>query len=96
MYRPHSEAEECGLVGVALHLELDEGSGVAFNRLRNLSLHRVQLHGAHHTVLVRRRRNADQQQPVLRRVSPGVISRGITNQHIMLFTCAEARIVNGS
>ena len=35
-YQPHSEAEERGLVGVALHLELHEGGSVALDRLGHL------------------------------------------------------------
>ena len=34
---------------VALHLELDEGSGVALDWLRHLALHAVQLHCSHHS-----------------------------------------------
>ena len=69
--QPHSEAEESRLVGVSLHLELHEGRGVALDRLGHLPLHRVELHGSDHAVLVGRRRDADKQQPVLRRIRPG-------------------------
>ena len=37
-YQPHSEAEERRLVGIALHLELHEGGGVALDRLGHLPL----------------------------------------------------------
>ena len=53
---PHSEAEQSGLLCVALHLELGEARSVAFDGLGNLPVHRVQLHGPHHTVLLVHRR----------------------------------------
>ena len=53
---PHGEAEQSGLLRVALHLELGEAGGVAFDGLGHLPVHRVQLHGAHHTVLLEQRR----------------------------------------
>ena len=46
---PDGEAEEGGLLLVALHLELDEGRSVTFDRLRHLALHAVQLHRSNHS-----------------------------------------------
>ena len=46
---PDGEAEEGGLLLVALHLELDEGCRVALDRLRHLPLHAVQLHRSNHS-----------------------------------------------
>lgn len=51
---PHSEAEESGGLSVAFRLEGREGSRVPFDRLRALALHRVELHGADHAVLLGR------------------------------------------
>ena len=48
----HSEAEEGGGGGVPLHLELSKRCSVALNGLGHLPVHRVQLHGPHHTVLL--------------------------------------------
>ena len=52
----HSEAEQSGLLRVALHLELGEAGGVALDGLGHLPVHGVQLHGADHTVLLKRER----------------------------------------
>lgn len=46
------EAEQSGLLCVALHLELGKAGGVALNGLRHLPVYGVQLHGSHHTVLL--------------------------------------------
>ena len=46
---PDGEAEEGGLLLVALHLELDEGGSVPLNRLGHLALHTVQLHRSNHS-----------------------------------------------
>ena len=46
---PDGEAEEGGLLLVALHLELDEGGRVALDRLRHLPLHAIQLHRSNHS-----------------------------------------------
>lgn len=51
----HGEAEEGGLFGVALHLELCKPSSVSLDGLRHLPVHRVQLHGSNHPVLLRRK-----------------------------------------
>ena len=59
----HSKAEESALLLVSFHLELDEGSSVALNRLGHLPLHTVELHGPHHPVLLGR--DPDQEEPVL-------------------------------
>lgn len=53
-----SETEQSGLFCVALHLELSEAGSVAFDRLGNLSVDRVELHGSHHTVLLGRETQA--------------------------------------
>ena len=52
----HSEAEQSGGFGVALHLKLSEGCSMAFDGLGHLPVHRVQLHGPHHTVLLQDRK----------------------------------------
>lgn len=49
-----SEAEKGRLLCVALDLELGKACCVAFNGLRNLPVNRVQLHGSHHPVLLKR------------------------------------------
>ena len=46
------EAEERGRGRVGRHLELPEGCGVALDGLGNLPVHRVQLNGPHHAVLL--------------------------------------------
>ena len=56
------EAEQGALQGVALHLELAEGGGVALDGLRDVPLDAEELHGAHHAVVLGR--DPDQQQPV--------------------------------
>ena len=56
------EAEQGALQGVALHLELAKGGGVALDGLRDVPLDAEELHGAHHAVVLGR--DPDQQQPV--------------------------------
>ena len=56
-----SETEEGRVGRVSLHPELNEGRGVALDRLADLSLDRVELHGADDAVLLGR--DADQQEP---------------------------------
>ena len=51
----HSKAEESGGFGVALHLKLSEGCSMSLDGLGHLPVHRVQLHGPHHTVLLQDR-----------------------------------------
>ena len=55
---------------ISFHLELYESSRVALDGLADVPLDAVELHGPHHPVLLGR--DADQQQPVLRRVRPVV------------------------
>lgn len=47
------EAEKRRRFGVSLCLELGKRGGVALDRLRHFSVHRVQLHGANHAILLR-------------------------------------------
>lgn len=50
---PDGEAEQCGGLGVALRLEGGERGCVALDGLRALALYGVELHRAHHAVLLR-------------------------------------------
>jgi len=68
LHGAHSEAEKGAQLRVALHFELSKGGGVPLDGLTALSLNTVQLHGARHSVLLRR--NTNQQQPLLLGVRP--------------------------
>ena len=63
----HGEAEERGLGGVTLHLELGKAGGVALDGLADLALDRVELHGTDNTL--RLSSDSDQQEPLLLLVS---------------------------
>ena len=58
----HREAEESRRLLVAVDLELGEAGGVALDGLRDLALHRVELHAAGDAVVLGR--DADEQQPL--------------------------------
>nr|CAI5862793.1 unnamed protein product [Callosobruchus analis] len=67
--RADREAEQGRRFGVALHFEGSKRGGMAFDRLRTLPLHRVQLHGTHDARLLGT--DAHQQQPILLGIGAG-------------------------
>ena len=52
LWPPNRKHEEGGGVGIPLHSEIGKGGSMALDRLTDLALHRIQLHGSHNTVLL--------------------------------------------
>ena len=56
LWPPNRKHEESGGVGIPLHSEIGKGGSMALDRLTDLALHRIQLHGSHNTVLLHNKR----------------------------------------